>query len=693
MHRLIRRATTLLTALLVSVLLLTGCEPAAGPSGPPPGARTSNAEGSGAEAGSTEVVSSDVAIGPLVGAVPQRTLKPLPAARLAPGLIPPTNRWFSGLVYGQPSMPVFPLPLSFRLDAGGFAFGVPTVTTSAKLIAGGFTGHIAADLGADTQTVTAYDEASVTITARRNGTDLGRTVIARGSPFVTFTAEQPTVVSLGTSFAAAAGAGRAWTATIAGSTYGLVSGGVLDPAGTALTLQTDQVATWFALAEGGALADFVAAAGHPITATDVAYELADGRARTRLSYQTADGGDTLAVAMPHQSGQSASRCDAGTYPSIFGELRVCAGANLDWSVDEVTPKGSLDLSGVDETWRVRLAKQVEEDIAASPGFAADTYFGGKSLFRAANLLSIAEQVGADDAAAEIRGRLVDALTEWTEPGGCLQRDQRCFVYDPEASGVVGLTPSFGSDEFNDHHFHYGYFLYAAGVVAASDPALAERWAPVLNLLAADVATSAPSRYFPVRRVFDAYSGHSWAGGTAPFGDGNNQESSSEAVTAWNGLALWAAASNQPGLAADAGWMLSAEAASARAYWTDFPLDPVSQSAFEHTITSLVWGGKRDYATWFSAEPSAMLGIVVLPMSPVADYLGVDPARVRVNLADSAPDGYDVLFGDYLLMYSVLAGPESAAAALDLAIALPDERIDDGNSRSYLLAWILAHQKP
>ena len=41
--------------------------------------------------------------------------------------------------------------------------------------------------------------------------------------------------------------------------------------------------------------------------------------------------------------------------------------------------------------------------------------------------------------------------------------------------MVGLTPSFGSDEYNDHHFHYGYFLYAAGVLAANDPALAKQW--------------------------------------------------------------------------------------------------------------------------------------------------------------------------------------------------------------------------
>ncbi|GGK86730.1 hypothetical protein GCM10007382_03340 [Salinibacterium xinjiangense] len=263
------------------------------------------------------------------------------------------------------------------------------------------------------------------------------------------------------------------------------------------------------------------------------------------------------------------------------------------------------------------------------------------------------------------------------------------MYDPEAKGIVGLAASFGSDQFNDHLFHYGYFLYAAGVLAADDPALADQWAPVMNLLAADIATQGDSTYFPERRTSDADVGHSWASGTSPFTDGNNQESSSEAVNAWNGLALWASASTQPELATEAQWMLAAEAKPAFAYWTNFDTTESVYDGFDHDVASINWGGKRDYATWFSPEPSAMLGILVLPMSPVASYLGVDPERVRTNIAEAAPNGSDVLFGDYLLMYSALGGKEDATAALKETTNLNEDRIDDGNSRSYLLAWIMS----
>ena len=68
----------------------------------------------------------------------------------------------------------------------------------------------------------------------------------------------------------------------------------------------------------------------------------------------------------------------------------------------------------------------------------------------------------------------------------------------------------------------------------------------MDLVAADIAGTATKGLFPDRRPFDAYHAHSWASGTSPFGDGNNQESTSEAVTAWTGLGLWADATrNQP----------------------------------------------------------------------------------------------------------------------------------------------------
>ena len=203
----------------------------------------------------------------------------------------------------------------------------------------------------------------------------------------------------------------------------------------------------------------------------------------------------------------------------------------------------------------------------------------------------------------------------------------------------------------------------------ADPSSTRVLAPVIDLLAADLATSGPSTLFPQRRTFDPYTGHSWASGFSPFADGNNQESSSEAVNAWNGLALWADATGNAALQTEARWMLSSEIASARCrLGRQRPL--ASFTGFQHEIVSINWGGKRDYATWFSPDPNAMLGIQLIPMSPVSTYLAGDPARIRATSRRRSPHGFDVQFGDYLLMYSALAGSAELADARAAAAHAP-----------------------
>ena len=114
----------------------------------------------------------------------------------------------------------------------------------------------------------------------------------------------------------------------------------------------------------------------------------------------------------------------------------------------------------------------------------------------------------------------------------------------------------------------------------------------MNLLAADLASQG-NGYFPDRRAFDVYASHSWASGTSPFADGNNQESVSEAVNAYAGLSLWAQAVGNTDLAAEADWMLSLEARSSATDWLE--PDVSGFAGYGHRIVVLNWGGKRDYA--------------------------------------------------------------------------------------------------
>ena len=621
--------------------------------------------------------------------VVQKTPKPLPADRLAEGLVPPTNRWFSSLALGPEALPVFPVPLSFTEQKTGFGFGVPRVTTSDKAIMGGAVLDVTVSVpGAHSTVVSGYDDLTVTLEQRgSDGKALGHTVLAQGSPAVTFTATD--AVDLGQSVAFTAG--EPPTATVAGRTYALL----LEKAtasGSAISVEAGGRVTWFAVPDGGSAAA-MASAVSPVTAGRAAYAVGSGSATTTLSYSHQGGADGVVAAMPHQvAGLAAgTTCDLGTFPSVYGTVRVCHGDTLEWSVPTREVTTQLDLGRLGGAAKARLAEQVREDVAETEPYPADTYFGGKALYRSAQLYQLAIQLGLEDVATTVKATLVEQLDQWTDPQGCAKRPAFCFVYDPLGKGMIGLTPSFGSDEYNDHHFHYGYFLYTAGLLAGSDAALAKRWQPVMDLVAADIASTETKGLFPDRRTFDAYNAHSWASGTAPFGDGNNQESTSEAVTAWTGLSLWADATQNQPLGAQATWMLAAEQSTALLYGLRLDTDDPVYRGFGHQVTSLSWGGKRDYATWFSPSPAAMLAILVLPASPSAPaYLAGDPDRIRAQVTEAtAAKGYAQQFGDYLLMYAGLAGPEDAAAALDEAATLDARWVDDGNSRSYLLAWLMA----
>lgn len=620
-----------------------------------------------------ESVLPERVVAPLVSELEQKSAATPSLDRIGDGLLAPTNRWYTGLALGgEASQPVFPLPLGFQLTGSGYGFGLPTVSSAPGAVTAPYRQQVWVDLGADRQQVTAYDDVSVTVTSTRGGQSVGRVTIARGSPVVTFVADAAGDIRLSVPVESA-GDGL-YTATVDGAQFGLVTSGTVTD--TTIALEKGEAANWFAVPDGGDATALAEYARSGITGVSTAWK----GATTALGYETESGDATLLGVLPHQLGGLAkpTECNLGAFATVLGELKLCAGTTLEWSVDALEPSSALTLDALTDDERAELSEQLGKDLAATEELPADTYFGGKGLARLANLLELARAIGDEQAESAASERLTAELLEWVDCG------DRCFVYDPDIGGVVGQPASFGSDEFNDHHFHYGYFLYAASVAVADNQELADKLTPTMTLLAADLASGETNEYFPARRAFDPYSGHSWASGFAPFADGNNQESSSEAVSAWNGLALWADAIGDDGLGAQARWMLSAEADAAMAYYLDFDTSAEPWAGYDRGVVGIVWDGKLDYGTWFSPDPGAILGIQLLPMQPVADYLAASPERILANIEEV---GEGTQFPDYLLMYEALAGGEGV---LDRARELPSASIDDGNSRTYLLAWIMAH---
>ncbi|MFW7414628.1 glycosyl hydrolase [Demequina sp. SO4-18] len=606
------------------------------------------------------------------------------ATRLGDGAIAPTNRWYSSLAFGEPGLPVFPKPLSVATIDGGLTLGLTTPGDSADAILAPARGDITVAItGASGHgVVSAAGPVSVTVTWGDASMSL-----AQGWPVVGLTAGPAVEAELSVAFSATGG-GVA-TAVVDRREYGLlIEGGEVD--GTALSLEEGGTAQFFAVPDGGEADAFGDALGDVVTGVEWSGWAGQDVATTSLDY-----GTPTVVAMPESRADKAQwGCDLGTYATINGPYAVCHMQEARWDVGAVAPRDALELEGVADSQRAAIRDALIADVATAPELPADTYFGAKALSRLANLLTIARSLGEDAIAADLAAVLTEQLRMWADPDRCATAADRCFVYDSTLEGVVGYAAAFGSEQFNDHHFHYGYLLHAAAVMGAESPELADEIGPVLDLVAADIAHGEGGP-MPAIRTFDPVEGHSWASGFSPFADGNNQESSSEAVAAWNAVALWAQVRGDAALEERARWLLAAEAEAARRLWLAPDLSPFA--GYEHSIVALQWGAKRDYATWFSPEPSAMLGIQLIPASPAQamPLAQVGAERIEQAVAEAAPRGFDVQFGDYLLMYLALAGDSQRASAWEQAIDLPDTAIDGGNSRATMLAWIAAapHRAP
>merc|ERR550519_567174 len=94
----------------------------------------------------------------------------------------------------------------------------------------------------------------------------------------------------------------------------------------------------------------------------------------------------------------------------------------------------------------------------------------------ARLALIAEELGEEELAMEARDRVRPWIEGWL---GGSNGDR--LVYDRTWGGLVSLNglndqnADFGKGMYNDHHFHYGYHIYTAAVLAKADPAWAEKW--------------------------------------------------------------------------------------------------------------------------------------------------------------------------------------------------------------------------
>ncbi|WP_338848331.1 glycosyl hydrolase [Massilia sp. W12] len=384
----------------------------------------------------------------------------------------------------------------------------------------------------------------------------------------------------------------------------------------------------------------------------------------------------------------------GQYASVRGPLRLIAAHSF--SVKRALPGLLPFLPALpDGPAQQQLRQLIAKDMAggadallAAPG--AGTYWQGKGLGRAAQLMAVAEQAGDKATRDALLATLKRRMESWFRGDG-----PGYFYYHAKLGTLIGYPDEYGSAlELNDHHFHYGYWIYAAAQVGLRDPAWAKTWGGMVDLLVRDIAN--PQRgdaQFPFLRHFDAWEGHSWASGSAPFFEGNNQESSSEAIHAWAGVTLWGQVRGDKAVREAGLFLYASEIAAAEYYW--FDLHKLSfPPAYQNMNAGIVWGGKLAHTTWFTEDPREIAGINFLPLTAASLYLGkhADYVKRHRNIIDAEYAKYRQIeraeyapaqiWQDILEGYLALADPQAAERAWDA-----QGMVELGETVSHTYHWI------
>lgn len=623
----------------------------------------------------------------------------------------PTNTWWSSLVWQRyPDQPygqnLFAHPLSLHARSDGMGVGAPsTANVNSEYHYGHHELLTLGVAGLNSPGVKVSDYSDWTVTARLSGG--GSTLEATFGHGIPFVYAQK---SGGDALVTFNGAPDVWYQQ-AGTVGVSIAGrhfGVFAPGDATWSRSGDQLRSGLAGSSNFTVAllpspdvtvlqDYAQYAFSVITDTrvDWNYDVGAGRVTTEFTIETeqvapdASAGTLLAL-FRHQWLNTSDVNTSYVYsPTARGDMRVVRGDGFTTSLafqgvlpSLPEPTGSAGYSR-DQLYAYVDAVHEDPDM---PPVATDTYWTGKALNRLGQLVRIADQVGHAAARDHFLTLLRTRLEEWltAETG----ETQALFAYDDTWGTLIGFPASYGSEtELNDHHFHYGYFVLAAAIVAQYDPGWADdsRWGAMVEMLIRDA--NSPRRddpLFPFLRAFDPYAGHSWASGHAGFGAGNNEESSSESMMFNYAVLLWGTVTGDEELRDLGAYLYTTERSAIQQYWYDTD-NAVYPAGFDHAGVGIVWGDGAAHATWFSPEPEMIHGINMLPITGGSLYLGRDAGFVQ--------DVYDEIVAenggppdqwvDILWSYLALADPDAALAAFGSGNYTPES----GETKAHTYHWL------
>eukprot|EP01128_Nolandella_sp_AFSM9_P007004 TRINITY_DN3731_c0_g1_i1.p1 TRINITY_DN3731_c0_g1~~TRINITY_DN3731_c0_g1_i1.p1 ORF type:complete len:815 (+),score=133.38 TRINITY_DN3731_c0_g1_i1:158-2446(+) len=381
----------------------------------------------------------------------------------------------------------------------------------------------------------------------------------------------------------------------------------------------------------------------------------------------------------------------GAYTGIRGPLTAFAGSK--WVLKEpLTNITWYSLEGIPEYRKKGVVYGLGRDVKDLVQISNDTYSNGKFVAALARLILIADEVGEVETMNIFLERLKPIMDKWMTR--VTYRDT--FLYDMTYGSIIsanGWTNSgqdYGNGMFNDHHFHYGYYIYAASVLLRNDP----QWVhkdKMIDLIRDIANPSVKDPYFPVTRHKDWFLGHSWAQGLDPTMDGKNQESTSEAVNAYYAIHLFGLAIGDQRLS-DWGRLLTAtEIRSTHTYWQIKPDTVVYTPPFrENTVVGILWSLKADYATFFGANPEFIHCIQMLPFTPITeellpqDWVQVEYPVLAPVLKRPRASAIEEEWKAYVYEDLAIIDPDAAWKAVQF---IKPQAFQGGNTRTNMFWWV------
>ncbi|GAB5362024.1 hypothetical protein AAMO2058_000762700 [Amorphochlora amoebiformis] len=484
-----------------------------------------------------------------------------------------------------------------------------------------------------------------------------------------------------------------------------------------------------------------------VTGGDVSYEFRDDKAHVSFNWHTVElrkntsgnvkKGEALMLTLPHHRQVLDSDLKNKTYKtlaghrSIHGVQHVLTGSrwNLTEHLSTIAWTAPRKVNDIDKINAIKAA--AENDLKWELPWnyktgTGDPYNAGKMMAKMANIAIIAEEMDVSKhKISKFLDPLEDALGLWLNGSsgnslvydaswggvvscGCLYSypPPHCINKGPPHCPALGGDPvsngfDFGNGAFNDHHFHYGYIIYAAAGLAKFRPEWGKKHQKEVLSLVRDIANANPKdRYFPRFRHTDWYSGHSWAGGIAlPYLNGKNQESSSEAFNAWYGVSLWGRVSNDKHLRDIGRLLMSMEARAARTYWHIPEInDNIYPKEFaQHHTAGIIWQNLIQYQTWFGQLQWEVQGIQTLPVTPASEmYLTKPWSKTAAKLFESTCGGACYTDGwiTFLCLLKAVNDDQDAwscAEKLHDSVFAGEAAGGNGNSLSNTLYWIATRE--